>query len=246
MKKDKNVLKNRVIATLLDFLIILVIGSLLYFLLSTLKVGIIAIVAAIVSVCAVYPVLFELTPMHGTPGMRMMKIHMDFGRTKHPCIVVIKRALWRWILCFPFGLGYWYAFFESNGQTMYDYVSKVKIVSIKNRSKHHETPCVYRKHGDGTYEACIMDKDILMFGRNPGACNVLFDIDESGVSRCHCRIIYNKQTDMFLLEDLGSSYGTYLGNGTRISPGKAVVLLCDDKFYVGKIENEFVVGFADC
>lgn len=244
MEKNKSTTGTRIWAVLIDFLIIAALNSAVYMILNTFNVGLEVILPIIILICILYPVVFELTHMSATPGMRILGLYVIFDGRKHHAISVLKRSFLRIFLCLPLGFGFWYAFFEKRGKSLYDYVSGASVVRVRKRSKGGGLPCVYRRHGDGTYKAYAMDSDSLVLGRNPRACQIVFPPDEAGVSRCHCSITYNKQTDMFLLEDLCSSYGTFLENGTKLATGKTVALNPNEKFYVGKIENEFVVGFA--
>lgn len=80
-----------------------------------------------------------------------------------------------------------------------------------------------------------------VIGRNPEKCNVLYPTDERGVSGVHCEIVSNGA--MLTLSDLGSSYGTYLENGQKLTPNTPVSLRNGDKFYVASRDNTFEVRF---
>lgn len=80
-----------------------------------------------------------------------------------------------------------------------------------------------------------------VIGRNPDKCNVFYPADERGVSGVHCEIISNGA--MLTLNDLGSSYGTYLENGQKLTPNTPVSLRNGDKFYVASRDNTFEVRF---
>ncbi|MCH5212193.1 MAG: FHA domain-containing protein [Oscillospiraceae bacterium] len=106
-------------------------------------------------------------------------------------------------------------------------------------------PCAIKQTSDGREKYYLIPQDGLVFGRDPKVCSVLFAPDEPAVSRCHCSLKYNEQTEMFLLEDLGSTYGTFISDGTRVTASRFAALNSGDRFYIGKKENEFSVGFRE-
>lgn len=55
---------------------------------------------------------------------------------------------------------------------------------------------------------------------------------EAKVSRRHARIIHDE--DNFMLEDLGSTNGTYINRGRRLIPGNPHILNDGDEIIVGK------------
>ena len=62
-----------------------------------------------------------------------------------------------------------------------------------------------------------------------------------GISRHHCQVNFNPQTGMFIINDLGSTYGTYLMNGMRIPSGQPAALRPGERFYAGSQANVFEV-----
>ena len=53
---------------------------------------------------------------------------------------------------------------------------------------------------------------------------------------------YDANEDCFLLTDLGSSYGTFLGNGQKLTANVAEKLFAGDTFYLCDNANRFVVA----
>ena len=113
----------------------------------------------------------------------------------------------------------------------------------KSAPKKDLLPCVFKKSSAGKAKCYTIPEDGLVFGRDPYMCGVLFAPREPAVSRCHCSVKYNQQTEAFLLEDLGSSYGTFTVDGKKIKASSFAVLKNGDKFYVGADRNEFSVGY---
>ncbi len=87
----------------------------------------------------------------------------------------------------------------------------------------------------------ISQQGILM-GRDSASCEFAFPDNAQGISRNHCRIMYNPQTQMFVLYDLGSSYGTFLATGAKVLQGQPVALRPGDEFYLASRANTFRVS----
>ena len=78
----------------------------------------------------------------------------------------------------------------------------------------------------------------IVFGRSGELCNVVFP-GTPGVSAKHCAVWY-KHGKIFL-QDLGSSHGTYLLPGTRLSSNHAMEIKVGDGFYLGSSQESFVI-----
>ena len=65
------------------------------------------------------------------------------------------------------------------------------------------------------------------------------DDPEAKVSRRHARILH--QSGQYLLEDLGSTNGTFINRGRRLLPGSRHALSNGDEIIVGKTFLKFVI-----
>lgn len=83
--------------------------------------------------------------------------------------------------------------------------------------------------------------DRLVLGRNTQQCNVCFPIDAKGISGVHCEI--TKTENGYMITDLGSSNGTFLGNGQRVVAHVPTPLPNGTYFYLGSAEQLFRI---DC
>jgi len=81
----------------------------------------------------------------------------------------------------------------------------------------------------------------VVIGRDNTKCNVVFPLNEPGVSGVHCELQISG--NQLILKDCNSSYGTYLENGTKLEPNVPVVLLSGSKFFVGSSNNIFNVEY---
>ena len=78
----------------------------------------------------------------------------------------------------------------------------------------------------------------VIIGRD-SSCDILLPNDAKGISRHHCKL--TMLYDSIELTDLGSSYGTFLGNGTKLNPNSPVLLRDGDVFYVASKDIPFSV-----
>ena len=81
-----------------------------------------------------------------------------------------------------------------------------------------------------------------VMGRNTPGYNVRAELDLSvcdgetlGVSRQHCRLIYDAENHLVKIKDLNSQNGTKI-NGQKLRPGEIRVLRHGDKLRLGKLE----------
>lgn len=70
----------------------------------------------------------------------------------------------------------------------------------------------------------------LVFGRNP-SCTVRMPDGTPGLSGTHCMLRYEQ--GMLQLVDLGSSYGTYVGDGKRLPPHYPEPVAAGTRFCLG-------------
>lgn len=96
----------------------------------------------------------------------------------------------------------------------------------------------------GKYAGQTFDllKDKVILGRDPALCNIVFDKNTPGISGRHCQLSYNETEGCFVLTDLGSSYGTFLGNGKKLAAQVPEKLSAGDTFYLCDTANRFVVA----
>ena len=87
----------------------------------------------------------------------------------------------------------------------------------------------------------VLDGKSIIMGRNPGRCNLIYDANTEGISGKHCSVTFNKDSGKFLLTDLGSSYGTFLDNGRKLTPNVTEQLSSGEMFYIYNQSNKFVV-----
>lgn len=79
----------------------------------------------------------------------------------------------------------------------------------------------------------------LTFGRNSEACNVVLPATTAGVSGKHCQVWY--EGGRIWIKDLGSSHGTFLTAGKKLSAGQAIQIRPGERFSLGSDAESFVL-----
>lgn len=77
----------------------------------------------------------------------------------------------------------------------------------------------------------------IIIGRDPKKAKIIFPDKTQGVSAVHCEL--RNSGGMLMLCDLGSSYGTFLANGTKLQPSMPYAVNVGDEFYLGSADNKF-------
>ncbi|OXS53527.1 hypothetical protein B1A99_29585 [Cohnella sp. CIP 111063] len=85
----------------------------------------------------------------------------------------------------------------------------------------------------------------LTFGRDPARCGILFPYEATDISRVHCTLRYVEDSRVFVLEDNGSSNGTFLQGGERLKPGHKYELRSGDRFSLSGERHWFEVRDAE-
>lgn len=79
----------------------------------------------------------------------------------------------------------------------------------------------------------------LVIGRDPAKCQVVFPAKTPGISSAHCAV--QEIAQGVVVTDLGSSYGTFLENGTKLEPNKPYTVPIGEAFYLASKDNGFRV-----
>lgn len=77
----------------------------------------------------------------------------------------------------------------------------------------------------------------VQVGRDSATCRLVFRENTPGVSAHHCQIYFDEQSQVFVVTDLGSTYGTFLAGGQRIAPESPVKLPPKSFIYLGEPDN---------
>lgn len=96
---------------------------------------------------------------------------------------------------------------------------------VRSLSAQHSGLCV------------VVDSAPVVIGRNANSCKIVYKEGTEGVSGVHCSVSYDRNTGVFSLTDLGSTYGTFMMNGQKLTPNTPVMLKPGDSFIVGGRDN---------
>ena len=81
----------------------------------------------------------------------------------------------------------------------------------------------------------------VIIGRDPAVCKIVFMEDTPGISAKHCQVYFDSEKNSVILTDLGSSYGTYLMSGQKLTPNTPFRLGAKEHFYLASKNNTFIV-----
>ena len=81
----------------------------------------------------------------------------------------------------------------------------------------------------------------VVIGRDASRCGVCFPVDTKGVSGAHCSI--RKTANGYEILDLGSSYGTTLGSGQKLTAKVPGYIPRGSYFIVGSAEQTFQIKY---
>lgn len=82
-----------------------------------------------------------------------------------------------------------------------------------------------------------VDSQGVLIGRSMESCKIVFQSGTPGVSARHCSVAWDAASGEFILTDLRSTYGTFLSNGQKLTPGVPTRLRPGDTFYLGERDN---------
>lgn len=96
--------------------------------------------------------------------------------------------------------------------------------------------------GGGLYVSCLsgplrgqvypVGQEGLMIGRG-AECGIRFPEGSPGISGRHCQLRW--QQGVLVLSDLGSTYGTFLGDGRKLPPNYPMQLVAGSRFYLANV-----------
>jgi len=81
----------------------------------------------------------------------------------------------------------------------------------------------------------------MTIGRDRNTCTFVFPETTPGISSNHCSVYFDARTKSFVLNDNGSTYGTYLADGRKLTKGVPEQLVPGSTFSLADKSNEFRV-----
>jgi uncharacterized RDD family membrane protein YckC len=150
------------------------------------------------------------------------------------------------------GIGYFIALFDEDNKALHDKLANTFV--IKEETLRQVQPQIERDKNMSKYPKIIgisgqfagksfnIPAQGVMIGRDSASCDFVFSDNTPGISRNHCKIQFNPQSNMFVIYDLGSSNGTFIGGGSRITQGQPMALQPGEEFYLASRANTFKVS----
>lgn len=206
---------------------------------------------------AVYFILMEGGSWHATLGKKAMNIIVvdgDGNGIQYGTAVV--RYLGKILSSFTVFIGYLMAAFTEKNQALHDKVAGTYVVEASPEPQRYQAGGsrqagvfvgeqggrkIVGISGEFAGRSVGISSGGTMIGRDPVACQIALSASSPGVSRHHCQVDYNPQTGMFIVNDLGSTYGTYLMDGTKLTSGQPAALRSGERFCAGSRANIFEV-----
>lgn len=81
----------------------------------------------------------------------------------------------------------------------------------------------------------------IFMGRDPAVSQIVFEPQDSLISKRHCSVRCDLSSRAVYVEDLGSTNGTFLESGERLQPGAGRLLSVNGRFYLGDRDHMFEV-----
>ncbi len=81
---------------------------------------------------------------------------------------------------------------------------------------------------------------VVKLGRDPQSNQLSYPAGAKGISRVHCEVYVVK--GQVYIRDLGSTYGTFIGDGQKLMANQPTALMPGDRFYLGSTEESFVIA----
>jgi hypothetical protein len=132
--------------------------------------------------------------------------------------------------------------YEDNSLTDYTIpITKLLTYPDHAEAANDEEPRLYGVEGEHAGNSYRVLNRRLTFGRDPAQCVILFPYEAGDVSRMHCTLRFIEESRLFLLEDHGSSNGTFLADGERLQPGRKVELRTGERFSLSGNKHIFEV-----
>jgi hypothetical protein len=86
-----------------------------------------------------------------------------------------------------------------------------------------------------------LDAGPSVLGRDQRAANLVFATEATSISKRHCMVSWDSARRIFTIQDLGSTNGTFLATGERLTPGQSRDLAAGARFSIGDLRNQFEV-----
>lgn len=147
------------------------------------------------------------------------------------------------------GIGYFIALFDEDGKALHDKLANTFVTYATTAPKTYGTnnqargnPSILCISGQFAGKTYIIPPQGITIGRDVNLCDITYPETTKGISRIHCKVQFNPESQMFVLHDLGSTYGTFLENGNKVTQEQPIALRSGEGFYLAARTNLFRVS----
>jgi Trypsin-like peptidase domain/FHA domain len=102
-------------------------------------------------------------------------------------------------------------------------------------------PALHGVAGQYAGKSFSLDAGPSVLGRDQRAANLVFAPEADSISKRHCMVSWDAARKVFVIQDLGSTNGTFLATGERLTAGQSRDLAAGGRFYIGDLRNQFEV-----
>jgi hypothetical protein len=100
-------------------------------------------------------------------------------------------------------------------------------------------PALCGVEGQYAGKSFSLDAGPSVLGRDQRAANLIFAPEAQSISKRHCMVSWDPARRTFVLQDLGSTNGTFLATGERLTPGQSRDMPAGGRFFIGDLRNQF-------
>ncbi len=121
------------------------------------------------------------------------------------------------------------------------YAPPIAPISPQTAGATGTRPALHGVAGQYQGKSFSLDAGPSVLGRDQRASNLVFAPENGSISKRHCMVSWEAARRTFVIQDLGSTNGTFLATGERLPPGQSRDLPPGSRFYIGDLRNQFEV-----
>jgi len=240
---------KRTLAFIIDSFLAEIFASLVFFFVLLIAGEIFIWAITLLSTLAfiLYFTLFEGSSAQATPGKQLMKIRVvGANNTRVTYSTAFLRSL---IFNFLFLIDILVAFFNSKegNISLHDKLTSTYVANNAAPIPYQPTPAPVANPYSSPSIVCISGVyagntfplgNGIIIGTDPTVCQIVLPAN-TGVSRNHCKISFDINSNMFVIHDMGSTNGTFLDNGQQVPQAMPYAVHPGTRFYLATRINSF-------
>jgi hypothetical protein len=121
------------------------------------------------------------------------------------------------------------------------YVPQIAPMPARPVGMTGSRPSIHGIAGQYAGKSFSLDAGPSVLGRDQRISNLVFAPEAHSISKRHCTVSWDGARRTFVVQDLGSTNGTFLATGERLTPGQPRDLPAGGRFFIGDLRNQFEV-----